>query len=427
MLGKNAYDWEAVSIRQLDLSLSKAVFGSSEGGPFLRNELMAAVAPAKTNGRPLRIEPVVSRRKKNDFYRVKCDLYRSDPHSVLPLQSLEWLQLDAERHPFYQHARRCVWVVYSGRRPVGRIAAIIDDLYNDHYQERMGFFGFFESPDDVQVAHLLLATAKAWLKAEGCEAMRGPMNPSMKGEFGVLIEGLEHPPFIMMAHSRPYYDKLLQECDMEPIKRFYSFLNVRETDDAAAQLRIGKLAEVCDKLSKRFPDITMRCATPETLPETLREINRIGNVIRSRGWGFVPLTEAELEFNVKQLRRVIDPRTVIGAWQGDRMVGYNVSIPNINWAIKKCWGRHDWIRFPQLLYWSKRIPEVRLIALGVDPEIRARGISAMVTKAMTDLWHEFTRWEFGWIDEANLPSMDALNRAMPLHRYKTYQVYQRSI
>jgi len=147
----------------------------------------------------------------------------------------------------------------------------------------------------------------------------------------------------------------------------------------------------------------------------------------SHGWGFVPLSDSELDFMVKQLRRVIDPQTVIGAYMGDRMVGYNVSIPNLNWAIKRCRGRYDWMRFPQLYYWKKRIPEVRLIALGVDPEIRARGISALVTKSMTDQWHKYSRWVFGWIAEDNLASMDALDRALPLRKYKTYQVYEMPI
>ena len=150
-------------------------------------------------------------------------------------------------------------------------------------------------------------------------------------------------------------------------------------------------------------------------------------MIRSRGWGFVPLTDAELDFNLKQLKRILDPQTVIGAYIDGEMVGYNVSIPNVNWAIQRSRGWADWIRFPQLLYWLKKIPEVRNVAVGVDPDIRAKGITALVTKPMTDRWMRYRCWEFGWIAEDNLPSMAALSRAMPLHQYKTYQVYEKPI
>jgi hypothetical protein len=378
-------------------------------------------------GTALRIETVTTRRLRADFYRVKADLHRLDPAAVIPLQGMEWLQLDPERHPFYQHARREVWVAYRGRRPVGRIAAIIDDLHNSHYHDRTGFFGFFESPDDPEVASLLLDTARDWLARGGRDTIRGPVNPSMKGEFGVLVEGHEHPPFILMAHTPRYYDALLQAWGLEPVKRFHAFLYVPAEDNREALVRFGRLDEVCARLLQRFPELSVRQGTAATLGPMLHDINRIGNVIRSRGWGFVPLTPAELEFQIAQLRRVINPRTVVAAYKGERMVGYNISIPNINWALRKTWGRRDWVRIPQLLYWLRWIPEVRGVAVGVDPEVRAKGISALVTKSMTDQWNSYTRWEFGWIAEDNLASMDALDRALPLRRYKTWQVYERGI
>lgn len=375
----------------------------------------------------LRVEVVESRRQRADFYRVKCELYRNDPSAVIPLRRMEWSLLDPTVHPFYEHARRQVWVAYCGKKPVGRIAAIVDDLFNSHHSNRVGFFGFFDAADDQEVARLLLKTAKEWLVAEGCDAMRGPMNPSMKSDFGVLVEGHSHPPFIMMAYTHGYYDGLLKHFGLLPLKQFYSFLTERSEQTEEAKIRFAKLGSASEKLLKRFPELSIRSATQKTLDPMLRDVNRIGNIIRSKGWGFVPLTDAELDYMVSQLRRIIDPAMVVGAYIGNQMVGYNVTIPNVNWALKKCWGRADWIRMPQLLFWLKRIPEVRDIALGVDPEIRAKGIAALVTKATTDQWHRFTRWEFGWVDEENLPSMDALQRALPLRRYKTYQVYEMPI
>jgi hypothetical protein len=372
----------------------------------------------------LRLEVVDSRRTKNDFYRVRCDLYRNDPAAVIPLQSMEWLQLDPNRHPFYQHSRREVWVAYQGNRPVGRIAAIVDDLNNEHRQEQAGFFGFFESPNEPSVANRLLDQAREWLQRQGCEVMRGPMSPSMKGEFGVLIDGFEHPPFLMMAHNPPYYHDLLTGYGLQGIKRFFAYGNTHASDDDELIRRTKEMDKICERILQRFPEISIETATHGNLETILRGVNRIGNVIRSQGWGFVPLTEAELDFNVKQLRRILDPKTIFAAFIDGQMAGYLVSIPNLNWAIKRCRGSKDWMRFPQLLYWMRKIPEIRCIALGVDPEIRAKGLSTLLTCKMMHQWPNFSRWEFGWIDEENARSISSLDRAVPLHQYKTYQVYE---
>ncbi len=378
-------------------------------------------------GSTIRIETVESRRTRNDFYRVKAELYRHDPAAVIPLKRLEWLQLDPRHHPFYQHARRTVWVAYRDGKPVGRIAAIIDDLNNEYRGENAGFFGFFESPRDSAIAYSLLDQAREWLREQGCEVMRGPMSPSMKGEFGVLVDGFEHPPFLMMAHNPAYYDPLLQSYGLSPIKRFFAFIIAHEVDDEELVRRTRDMDAACERIAARHPDIRIESPTRQSLEQVLREVNRIGNVIRSQGWGFVPLTEAELNFNVKQLRRIINPQTIICAYIDRQMVGYLVSIPNINWAIQKSRGASDWLRLPQLLYWMRRIPEIRCIAAGVDPEIRAKGIVSLLTRPMMHQWLKFRRWEFGWIAEENIRSLRSLERAIPLRKYKTYQVYEMPI
>ena len=373
-----------------------------------------------------RLERVENRRRQADFYRARCWVYRHNPAAVIPLRRMEWSLLDSNEHPFYLHARRELWVAYDGRQPVGRIAAIVDDLHNSHYQDRLGFFGFFESPNDPHCASLLLNAAREWLCEQGCNSMRGPVSPSMKGEFGVLLTGHELPPYIMMGYSPPYYDSLLQSQGPRPVKKFFSFQINWPEHHAEILANQRHLTQVCERVHQRFPDISIRPATPANLDTVLREINRIGNTIRSRGWGFVPMTEAELDYMVKQIRRVIRPHTVIAAYWQDRLVGYNVTIPNVNWALRRARGHWDWLRLPQLLYWLPRIPQVRTIAVGVDPNIRAKGIATMLTKAMVDLGSQFVEWEFGWIDEANLPSLSALRRAVPMRQSKTYQLYEES-
>lgn len=374
----------------------------------------------------LRIETVRTARQRADFYRVRRELIRGEPAAVLPLRKMEWAFLDPTVHPFYQHARREVFLAYRGNQPVGRIAAIVDDLHNQHYQDRLGFFGFFESPPDQEIANRLLSAAAEYLVSEGSDQVRGPMNPSMKGEFGVLVEGHETSPRLMMAHTPKYYADLLEDFGFETVKRFFAF-NLDIPNDPEWPARTSRMQALSDRILARFPDLRIESATQANVEQRLYEINTIGNHIRSVGWGFVPLTPEELTYMVTQLRRVIDPRGVVSAYYKDELVGYVVTVPDVNWAIKRAKGPFDWVRLVQMPRLLKKIRQCRLIAIGTHPDFRRKGIATLLTKRMFDISPDYDRWEFGWIAEDNLPSIGILESAVPLIRYRTYHVYQKSL
>ena len=128
------------------------------------------------------VHQVSTSRHWQQFWELRRSIYRDHPAAVVPLKKMERIQLDTENNPFYQHARRQPFICYRGSRPVGRIVAIKDDLHNEHYNDQVGFFGFFEVEDDQEVAGLLIEAAAGWLEHEGCNRIRGPVNPSMKGE-----------------------------------------------------------------------------------------------------------------------------------------------------------------------------------------------------------------------------------------------------
>ncbi len=282
----------------------------------------------------LRIEPVRTARQRLDFHRVRRDLYRNDPSFVLPLRRMEWSCLDPKVHPFYQHAKREVFLAYQGNRPVGRVAAIVDHLHNEYYQDRLGFFGFYEAYPEPEITEHLLNAAADYLRSEGCDQVRGPMSPSMKGEFGVLVEGHESSPRLMMAHTHRYYADLLERFGFEIVKRFFAFrLDIPADPEWAA--RDARIRAASDRISARFPDLRVELATRENVEQRLVEINTIGNHIRSVGWGFVPMTTDELNYMVSQLRRVIRPEAVVSAYYQDELVGYVVTAPDVNWAIQR--------------------------------------------------------------------------------------------
>jgi hypothetical protein len=162
------------------------------------------------------VTPVRTPGDWRQFHRFRRTVYKDDPAAVMPLVGEERLLLDVDRHPFWQHAEREVFLARRDGRVVGRIAAIVDRQHQEYHSDRTGFFGFFESENDPETARALTRTAAAWLVERQCDAMRGPASPSMKGEFGVVVKGNDIPPAIMLGHTPPWYDELLRGCGFAP-------------------------------------------------------------------------------------------------------------------------------------------------------------------------------------------------------------------
>lgn len=375
----------------------------------------------------LTIETVQSSRQWEDFFSLKRALYRDDPAAVIPLRKMERQQVDRERNPFYQHAEMQAFLCYRDGRPVGRIAAIVDRLHQQYHQDDVGFFGFFETIDDQPVVHQLMSAATDWLQQRGCKAIRGPVNPSMKSDFGVLVEGHSHPPAIMMAHTPARYDQHLQAEGFAVAKSFYSFHIVFSEKRSEIEPKIAALEQANARFKRRFAKLDIRSVSAENYESTLREINELGNQVRRVGWGFVPLTPEELNFMIKNLRQVIRFDMIHVAYWADRLVGYIVNIPDVNWALQRTLGRWDWLRMIQLPFLIRRSPKTRVIALGVDEDFRTKGIAMLLINQLTDRREEYDEWEFSWVQEDNLKSIRAIGRALPLNRTKTYRLYQKPI
>lgn len=379
----------------------------------------------------LEVQVVESKKQWKQFFDLRRTIYRDDPNAVFPLRFMERSMLDTEKHPFYQHAIRQPFLCLKNGQPVGRIVAVKDHLHNEHYSDKVGFFGFFESPDDQSIADALLNEARKWLRAHGCDTMRGPVNPSMKADFGVLVQGHHDPPFIMMAHTPAYYQRLLHSAGLETVRTFNAYLYDKPKTIKDAQGKTPDLLAVREKILKKYPQITFASATKANLESTLKKINLIGNEIRSEGWGFVPMTEAELNFMVKQVKRVIRPEMVMVAWWEGEVAGYIVCVPDINWALQRAKGKADWIRLPQFLYWMQKTNRTRLIAVGAQKKYRKRGIGTLLSIQMhligVDLTSQFDYWEFSWIDAENIASIRNMQRTIPCEHHKTLHLYEQPL
>jgi GNAT superfamily N-acetyltransferase len=362
------------------------------------------------------------------FFALRREVYRDDPAAVFPLNKMDRQMLDPKRHPFYRHATREAFICSDATgKVVGRIAAIKDTMHNEHHDDQVGFMGFFEvidHGDAEKITGLLVEAAEQWLKENGCDRIRGPMNPSMKAEFGVVVEGNQYSPSVMLAHTPKNYAALLASAGFSVVQKFNAYRLFMDKFDTS---KWDNLIAFCDKTAKRFPDLEFRTVNPETFAQTFRDINNLGNEVRSEGWGFVPLTDEELDFMINNLRRVIRFDTIHVAYIKDELVGYIVNIPDVNWALKKSIGKWDWIRLPQLLYWLKRTPRTRVIALGVKEKYRKCGVSMTLIRRLIDVSTDYNEWEFSWVQHDNIKSIRAIARTTDLELFRTFEVYEKAI
>jgi GNAT superfamily N-acetyltransferase len=280
----------------------------------------------------------------------------------------------------------------------------------------------------VDVAAGLLGAAERWLRQRGCDAMRGPLNPSMKSDFGILVEGHQHPPYIMMSHTSKFYHELLEKNGFAVLRSFFAIAMDGHIRWQSHEQHWAAYEKLCQKIRDRYPQITIRASSKACLGADIRRINELGNLVRAENWGFVPFTPAELDNTVAQLKRVLNPKITFLAEIGERLVGYIMAMPDLNWALQKTIGPWDWLRMPQLLYWLRRCERLRIFGLGVTPELRHSGLAGLLIKRLFDDWSvRYPVWELSWVDSENIRSLRAIRGFVPEEPYKKYHLYERPI
>lgn len=375
--------------------------------------------------RELLVRPVETPADEDVFFSFESWLYRNDPAAVEPLRSMARGALDVNENAFFEHATHQRWVCLEDGKCVGRIVAIEDDLHNQHYNDEVGFFGFFECIEDEEVARRLIEAARDWLAERGKTSMRGPVSPSMKGEFGVVVQGNENRPSVMMNHSFKYYDDLLKACGFEVAKTFYAF--EMESDDSANDEKFAKLAKFEARIIRRFPDLEITHVTKKNFEDNVREVNQLANEVRSEGWGFVPMTAGEVATMIRNIKSVIRyDMFYVARYQG-KLVGFIITVPDINWALQKTFFKNDFLRKMQLLFWLRFIPRGRVIALGVAPSFRNKGIAMLLINRLVSTRSAYQEWEFSWVLEDNVKSLRAIERSVDLKRCRTIRMYERAI
>ncbi|HEX5386296.1 MAG TPA: hypothetical protein VFW66_06350 [Gemmatimonadales bacterium] len=332
--------------------------------------------------------------------------------------------LSRTKNPFFEHAEAEYFLAERGGEVVGRIAAIHNRLHNETHGDRVGFFGFFESVNDQGVADALFPAAGDWLRARRLDTMRGPASFSVNDECGLLVEGFDTPPTLMMPHNPQYYVDLVANAGFAKAKDVVCFEGQDPAGEGGARLiRAGEL------LQRRY-GVTIRPLNMADFAGEVARIKQLYNAGWEKNWGFVPLTDHEIDHLAEQFRPVVVPELVLFAERNGQPVGFAIGLPDLNVAFRR---NRSGAFVPGLVrvLWmlkTRRIGRLRVLLLGTVPEFRGKGLDSALYLA---IWKHGNakgiHWgEAGWILEDNAPMIAGMVK-MGWRVYKTYRFYDRPL
>jgi GNAT superfamily N-acetyltransferase len=374
----------------------------------------------------LEVRPVRGRRDLTRFIRLPFGLHRDHPRWVPPLIHERRQFLDRRRNPYFDHAEAEYFLAWRGGEPVGRITAQVDERWDEFQAGSDGMFGFFETVDDPEVARALLETACDWVRSRGRERILGPMDFTTNDECGLLVEGFELRPMILQPWHPPYYRELVEEQGFsKTIDLLMWFLALGELKEGNTfHPMIHAAAQKCETEH----GVRVRNMRKRDLEAEVGRFMEVYNSAWGTNWGFVPVTEAEVRFQAKNLKPVLDEDWAFIAERGDELVGAALTLPDINQAMAKLNGRllpFGWLKF---LLAKRRIDRVRVFALGVKPEHQHLGVAASLYLRHLETASPDGVWggETGWILETNEP-MNRAMEGMGGKVVKRYRLYERAL
>ena len=368
----------------------------------------------------LEILPVRGRRDFRRFIDYAYTRNAGDPNWVPPLRLGEHDRLNPKKNPFFAHADVELFIAMRDGRVAGRVAAIDDRLHNSTHRDNIAMFGLFEA-DDAETSRALLGGAESWAAGRGRSAIRGPINPSMNDNCGLLVEGFDTRPMLLMPHNPPEYAAFIEACGYAKAKDLFAW--IYELD--------RPVPEVVRRLAERRRERLALTIRTIRMSEFLREADRLRELYAGaweKNWGFVAPTVEEFRHIAKDMKLIFDPKFGVVAEADGRLVACAVALPDINQALVGTGGRLFPLGLVKLLGRKRYIDQGRLLLLGIDPAYRSHGLFPLL---LLELHRQlegtpYKRVEFSWVLEDN----HDINRPAAeggARRYKTYRIYQKSL
>lgn len=371
------------------------------------------------------IRKVENERDRQHFIKLPWKIYKDDKYWVPPLLFDVSNNLNPKKNPFFQHSEVQLFLAEKDGELVGRIAAIKNDNHNAFHKDKTGFFGFFETIDDEEVSDLLLNTACEWCKNKGFDTILGPVNPSTNDECGLLIDGYDSSPVMLMTYNPKHYKDKIENFGFEKAKDLYAYYIPAEVINN--EKTMTKLTRMSDMIKSRS-DITLRKLNLKNLNKEVREIEEIYNSAWENNWGFVPLTSAEFDYMAGTLKAVVDEDFVLFAEVKGVPAGFTLSLPDINQVLKKLNGRLLPFGIFKFLAGKKKINLLRVIIMGVKPEFQKKGIdSVFYLEAIREGNRKgYKGAEISWVLEDNV-MMNTTAVKLGAHIYKTYRIFTKKL
>lgn len=357
-----------------------------------------------------------------EFIDLPWNLYAEYPRWVPPLKKEVSRLLDPRRHPFWSSAERRLFLARRGSQVVGRIAGIIDRRYNEFHGEQMGIWGFFECADDPAAAATLFSAVETWARREGMTFVRGPLNPSTNYEVGLLVEGFDYPPALMMPYNPPYYSRLVESCGFAKEKDLLAFLidgdyRLPEWMDSMA----GRIA--------RKKGIHIRLIRPKDYDAEFALIREIYNDSWSANWGFVPLSDEEMRDIQNSVKSFADPDLAFFIYYEDEPAAVCVIFPDINPLLKRLNGRIGLLGLLKALLYSRKINGLRLLMFGVKEKYRQLGVPLLAFHHIYEVVRKKRKYQYlemGWTLEDN-EAVNTLAVEASARPYKRYRIFRKSL
>jgi GNAT superfamily N-acetyltransferase len=359
---------------------------------------------------------------KQVFVDLPFRLHGHDPAWVPPLRVSVYDRLSS-RHPAAKHQRWALWTAYRGGRPVGRIGACVDSLFNEYRGQEWAWVGFFEAVDDLDVARSLFDVALDWSRRQGAATAIGPGSFTTNDEVGLLVEGFDSPPALFTTENPPYYERLWAESGWEQVMDLYGYRFLRETTTLSERQR-----RAVDRLRQRSK-VRVREVHMDDFQAEVGRLFELYNQIWQDNWGFAPMPEAEIRHLAKSLKPVINPRWIFALEREGEPVAVCVAIPDVNQLMQKVRsGRLLPTGWVTLLFGAKKLKQVRVIILGVRADVQSAGLGPLLYSEIGDRLYAdgMETAEASW----TLATNHRINKQledMGAIRYKTWRLYQQQL
>lgn len=374
----------------------------------------------------LKIRTVNTKKDLKKFIKSQWNFYRNDPNFVPPLIADRLKTLDTNRNPFFKHSEIAFFLAEnSSGEVIGRIAAIKNDNHNKTHNDKVGFWGFFECINDQQVANELFLVAEQWLASKGLDTMRGPINLSQNDTLGLLIEGFDGPPVVLMTYNPKYYIDLIQNAGFAKAKDLFAYLLVRDDFMTDKLKRLQSVIRERNKVTIRNVEFRKK----DQYKKDVATLKTIYNGAWEPNWGFVKMTDEEFDFLAADLKQIAEPDFTFIAESNGKPAGFVLALPDINVCLRYNKSGRLLTGIWHLLTKKKKINLVRIIILGVLPEFQKTGIDSVLyyELGVRCLKHNIEYGEASWILEDNIMMNRALQTTVKGNLYRKYRIYERPI